>query len=130
MSEVAITASELIVVGRGRLIASGSVQDVIRGATAGAVLVRTNEAERLTSLLATTTQHIQRLAPDTLQVSGMDSAAIGVIAAREQIPLIELTPQQATLEQAFMEITRDSVEFHGRPASNTDTEPAAAGGQR
>jgi ABC-2 type transport system ATP-binding protein len=130
MSEVAITASELIVVGRGRLIASGSVQDVIRGATAGAVLVRTNEAERLTSLLATTTQHVQRLAPDTLQVSGMDSAAIGVIAAREQIPLIELTPQQATLEQAFMEITRDSVEFHGRPASNTDTEPAAAGGQR
>ncbi len=130
MSEVAITASELIVVGRGRLIASGSVQDVIRGATAGVVLVRTNEAERLTSLLATTTQHIQRLAPDTLQVSGMDSAAIGVIAAREQIPLIELTPQQATLEQAFMEITRDSVEFHGRPASNTDTEPAAAGGQR
>jgi ABC-2 type transport system ATP-binding protein len=130
MSEVAVTASELIVVGRGRLIASGSVQEVIRAASAGAVLVRTNEAERLRSLLATTAQHIQRLAPDTLQVSGMDSAAIGVIAARERIPLIELTPQQATLEEAFMEITRDSVEFHGRPTSTTDTEPAAAGGRR
>jgi ABC-2 type transport system ATP-binding protein len=130
MSEVAITASELIVVGRGRLIASGSVQDVIRGATAGAVLVRTNEVERLASLLATTAQHVQRLAPDTLQVSGMDSAAVGVIAAREQIPLIELTPQQATLEEAFMEITRDSVEFHGRSASNANTEPATAGDQR
>ena len=43
----------------------------------------------------------------------MDSEAIGLVAAREGVPLIELTPQQATLEEAFMEITRDSVEFHG-----------------
>lgn len=129
MGEVALTASELIVIGRGRVIASGSVQDVIRGATTGAVLVRAGEADRLGSLLAGTAQHINRLAPDTLEVTGMDSAAIGLIAVREQIPLIELTPRQATLEQAFMEITRDAVDFHGRPAV-TEAEPTAAGGKR
>ena len=46
-------------------------------------------------------------------MTGTDSAAIGLIAAREAIPLVELTPQHATLEEAFMEITRDAVEFHG-----------------
>jgi ABC-2 type transport system ATP-binding protein len=46
-------------------------------------------------------------------VTGVDNTAIGIVAAREGIALIELTPQQATLEEAFMEITRDAVEFHG-----------------
>ena len=119
MSEMAVTATEVIVVGRGKLIASGSVADVIRGAGGSVVLVRTNEAERLAALLVAA-QRVERLAPDVLQVSGMDSAAIGLVAAREAIPLIELTPQQATLEEAFMEITRDAVEFHGAELSNTE----------
>lgn len=128
MSEVALTASELIVVGRGRLIASGTVQDVISGATGGAVLVRSSAAERLAGLLAAA-ERVERPAPDTLRVSGMDSAEIGLIAAREQIPLIELTPLQATLEEAFMEITRDAVEFHGHTGAPPLAEPAAAGGR-
>ncbi|HEY2043612.1 MAG TPA: ATP-binding cassette domain-containing protein [Jatrophihabitans sp.] len=130
MSEMAVTAGELIVVGRGKLITSGSVADVIRGAGSGAVLVRTGEADRLASLLAGTAQHIHRLAPDTLQVSGTDSTTIGLIAAREAIPLVELTPQQATLEEAFMEITRDAVEFHGGAPSGDESQPAPAGGLR
>lgn len=121
-----MTAAELIVVGRGRLIASGSVQELIRGATVGAVLVRTQDAERLANLLHDA-QHVERPAPDALQVTGMDSAAIGIVAAREQIPLIELTPQQATLEEAFMEITRDSVEFHGRAGDPDRAEAAVVG---
>jgi ABC-2 type transport system ATP-binding protein len=120
MSEMAVTATELVVIGRGKLIAAGSVHDVIHGATGGAVLVRTTEADRLAALLAGPDTHVQRLGPDSLQVSGADSAAIGLVAARESIPLIELTPQQATLEEAFMEITRDAVEFHG----GTTTGPA------
>jgi ABC-2 type transport system ATP-binding protein len=130
MSEMAVTASEVIVVGRGKLIASGSVAEVIRGAGSGAVLVRTTEAERLAALLFGVTQHIQRLAPDMLQVSGMDSAAIGLVAAREAIPLIELTPQQATLEEAFMEITRDAVEFHGAELGGAELSPSAVGDAR
>jgi ABC-2 type transport system ATP-binding protein len=113
MSEMAVTATELIVVGRGKLIASGTVDDVIHNASTGAVLVRTEQAEHLASLIAGDGRTIERPRPDTLRVAGMDSAAIGLIAANHSIPLIELTPQQATLEEAFMEITRDAVEFHG-----------------
>jgi len=113
MSEMAVTATELIVVGRGRLIAAGSTDELILRASSGAVVVRTREADRLAGLLAGDGRRIERLRPDTLQVSGIDSEAVGAIAAREAIALIELTPQQATLEEAFMEITRDAVEFHG-----------------
>ena len=127
MSEMAVTATELIVVGRGRLIASGSVEELIHRASAGAVVVRTNEADRLASLLAGEGRQIDRPRPHTLQVIGMDSASIGLVAAREAIPLIELTPQQATLEEAFMEITRDSVEFHGGGPDLGHHDPAAAG---
>jgi ABC-2 type transport system ATP-binding protein len=86
---------------------------VTSSATGGAVRVRTTEADRLANLLAGDGRHIERIGPDVLQVTGIDSTVIGVIAAREAIALIELTPQLATLEEAFMEITRDAVEFHG-----------------
>ncbi len=129
MSEMALTASELIVVGRGRLIAAGSVEDLIRGAAGGVVRVRTGAAQRLAALLGDA-REVARLGPDTLQVAGMDSAAIGLIAAREAIPLIELTPQNATLEEAFMEITRDAVEFHGRASEPVEVSGAPLGGGR
>ena len=126
MSEVSVTATELIVIGRGRLIASGSVEEVIRRATGSTVFVRTSEADRLRSLLESDAHRVSRLGPDALRISGMDGAAIGLVAARSSIPLIELTPQQATLEEAFMEITRDAVEFHGRAHDDAAPEPAAA----
>jgi ABC-2 type transport system ATP-binding protein len=93
-------------------------------------MVRTTEADRLGSLLISASANVQRLSPDLLQVSGMDSAAIGLVAAREAIPLIELTPQQATLEEAFMEITRDAVEFHGNELSGAELAPSVFGGAR
>ena len=128
MSEMAVTATELIVVGRGRLIASGTVAELIHGASTGAVMVRTREADRLASLLAGDGRHIERVHPDLLQVTGIDSEAIGLLAAREAIALIELTPQQATLEEAFMEITRDAVEFHGGSATPGVPSQATVGG--
>jgi ABC-2 type transport system ATP-binding protein len=123
MSEVALTATDLIVVGRGRLIASGSVEELIHRSSTGVVVVRTGEADRLAGLLAGDGRQITRIGPDTLHVGGMDSAAIGLVAAREAVPLIELTPQHATLEQAFMEITRDAVEFHGGGAALAEQAP-------
>ncbi len=86
---------------------------MISGATGATVLVRTTEADRLAGLLLKVDGQVQQLGPDRLQISGIDSAAIGIIAARAGIALIELTPQLATLEEAFMEITRDAVEYHG-----------------
>ncbi|MDX6427339.1 MAG: type transport system ATP-binding protein [Gaiellaceae bacterium] len=128
MSEMAVTASELLVVGRGKLIASGSVEELILRASSGAVTVRTTEADRLASLLAGDGRRIERTRTDTLQVNGLGSAEIGQIAARERIALIELTPQQATLEEAFMEITRDAVEFHGHGASSHSEAASAQAG--
>jgi ABC-2 type transport system ATP-binding protein len=113
MSEMALTATEVIVVGRGRLITSGSVEDVVRTAAPGAVFVRTAQSARLAELLVADGCVVERSAPGALLVTGTDSEQIGIIAAREAIALVELTPQQATLEEAFMEITRDAVEFHG-----------------
>ncbi len=128
MSEMAVTATELVVVGRGRLIASGSVQELIHQASGGVVVVRSHQADQLAALLAGEGRNIERPRPDTLQVSGMDSESVGLVAARERIPLIELTPQQATLEEAFMEITRDSVEFHGGgPGGELPPDPSSGG---
>jgi ABC-2 type transport system ATP-binding protein len=132
MSEMALTATELIVVGRGKLIAAGSVDDLIRGATGGAVHVRTGEADRLAGLLITEAPDVTvtHISADAIQVTGMDSAAIGLVAVHAAIPLIELTPQQATLEEAFMEITRDAVEFHSHTSTSMAAQSAPTGGPR
>ncbi|MBV9592424.1 MAG: ATP-binding cassette domain-containing protein [Actinobacteria bacterium] len=123
MSEMALTATEIVVVGRGRLIAAGPVDEVIGGAKSSTVFVRSRRATELLTLLG---ENARSTADDTLQVTGLDSEAIGQVAARAGIALIELTPQTATLEEAFMEITRDSVEFHG----DVPGLAATAGGER
>jgi ABC-2 type transport system ATP-binding protein len=121
MSEMALTATEIIVVGRGKLITTGSVDEVVRRAAGATVLVRTDEAERFGVLLRAAGHQVENTAPDTLIVTGADSAAVGRIAAHEAIALVELTPQHATLEEAFMEITRDAVEFAAGLPATADT---------
>ena len=112
MSEMALTATEVIVVGRGRLITAGTVDEVVRRAAGNSVLVRTDEADRLGDLLRADGYEVASPAAHTLIVTGTESADVGLVAARAGIPLVELTPQQATLEEAFMAITHDAVEFH------------------
>jgi ABC-2 type transport system ATP-binding protein len=111
MSEMALTASHLIVVGQGRLIADSSVEDLTRNTARESVLVRSEQAPRLRDLLAADGVTIAAKDLTELRVSGLTSTAIGRIAAAAGIPLSELTPQSASLEEAFMEITRDSLEF-------------------
>jgi ABC-2 type transport system ATP-binding protein len=111
MSEMALTASHLIVIGRGRLIADVSVQELMSMGSRNQVRVRTHQASELRTLLSADGVVVTGHADDVLEVTGVDSAYVGAVAARSQIALIELTPQQASLEEAFMEITRDSVEF-------------------
>jgi ABC-2 type transport system ATP-binding protein len=111
MSEMAVTAEHLIVIGRGRLIADTSVAEFVQSATGTSVRVRTDESERLRQVLAGPDIVLAPAAGGVLEVTGLSSDRIGRIAADLGIALAELTPQQASLEEAFMELTRDAVEF-------------------
>jgi ABC-2 type transport system ATP-binding protein len=117
MSEIAQTADHLIVIGRGRLIADKSVKEVVRQASLeAAVHVRAPDTAALADALAGPGVTIDRLGSELLAVHGLSSRAIGEAAARESLVLHELTPQQATLEEAFMALTGDSVEYHASGA--------------
>ena len=111
MSEMALTADHLIVIGRGRLIADASVEELVSKASGDVVLVRSPGAERLRDLIVDDGVSAVSTAPGALEVHGLTSDRIGEVAAANGIVLHELTPQQVSLEQAFMDMTRDDVEF-------------------
>jgi ABC-2 type transport system ATP-binding protein len=111
MSEMALTADHLIVIGRGRLIADTSVDDFIRQASALVVQVRSPKATELSALLSREGVKISSEEPGLLVVEGLTPAEIGEAAAAHGIVLHELAPQTASLEQAFMNLTQDDVEF-------------------
>ncbi|WP_128381709.1 ATP-binding cassette domain-containing protein [Streptomyces cavernae] len=111
MSEMALTAEHLVIIGRGRLLADTTVADFIRESGAGTVKVVTPEATTLAGLLSGPGVDITRDTPGTLLIHGTDAEHIGRTAATHGIPLFELTPSAASLEEAFMELTRDAVEF-------------------
>jgi ABC-2 type transport system ATP-binding protein len=118
MSEMALTAEHLIVIGRGKLIADLSVRDFTELASRKVVRVRTPEAGRLRDLLVGADVSVTGLEPDLLEVAGLNSEAIGRAACTAAIPLVELTPVQASLEEAFMELTQDAVEFRVDDTAN------------
>jgi ABC-2 type transport system ATP-binding protein len=118
MSEMALTAEHLIVIGRGKLIADLSVRDFTELASRKVVRVRTPEAGRLRDLLVGADVSVTGLEPDLLEVAGLNSEAIGKAACTAAIPLVELTPVQASLEEAFMELTQDAVEFRVDDTAN------------
>jgi ABC-2 type transport system ATP-binding protein len=134
MNEMAVTADHLIVIGRGRLIIAASTEDVIARGSGQAVRVRTPDADRLADLIAAEggkaipaangngSASGGDLAP-VLTVTGVPSARIGELAASASIVLHELTPQLATLEDAFLELTSDSLEF-GHLSSEPASQPA------
>lgn len=111
MSEMAQTADRVIVLGQGRVIADASVEDLLNGSGLGKVRLRTDESSRLGEILrplgGTTTQ----LNEDTMEVSGLTSEQIARAAAPAGVLLFELTPVQASLEDAFFDLTADSVEY-------------------
>ncbi|HUZ43809.1 MAG TPA: ABC transporter ATP-binding protein [Acidimicrobiales bacterium] len=119
MSEMAVTADHVIVIGRGRLLADCPTSELIRSASSNRVSVRTPDAGRLQTALAGPDVTVTVTAPDVLEVDGLASARIGEIALAERIVLHELVPQQASLEEAFMEMTADTVEFHAAAGSTS-----------
>ncbi len=112
MSEMAQTAEHIIVIGRGRLLADTPTEDLISSASAKVVAVRAPEASRLAGALAGPDVTVISRSEDSLEVHGLSSAEIGTIALASGVVLHELTPQQASLEEAFMEMTASTVEFH------------------
>jgi ABC-2 type transport system ATP-binding protein len=119
MSEMSQMADRLIVVGRGRLIADTSVAEFVRRASGDAVRVRTPDAERLRAAVAAL-DGVTVEADDEamLMIQGLSCQAVGELAAANSVVLHELSPAQASLEEAFMRLTRDSVEFEAAPTSN------------
>ena len=113
MSEMALTADHLIVIGRGQLIADMGVDEFVRRASGTVVHVRTPQQERLRELLTGPDVTIDKLAGGLLEVKGVTAERIGEVAAANQVVLHELSPQQASLEEAFMELTSEDVEFRG-----------------
>ena len=115
MSEMALTAEHLIVIGRGRLIRDMSVDDFIASASTSSVLVRTPDDARLRDLLLADGVEVSSSVPGHLEVTGLTSDEIGCRASDHGITLLELSPVQASLEEAFMALTHDAVEYRSAP---------------
>ncbi len=129
MSEMAQTATRLVVVGRGRLIADTTVDEFIAQASQHTVTVRTPDPARLRELLQgpdTTVTTADFEQPEVLEVGGLTAEHIGTIAWQHRIAIFELTVQQASLEEAFMTLTSDSVEYRSTEITAGPSEDTAA----
>ncbi|MCX5204157.1 ATP-binding cassette domain-containing protein [Streptomyces sp. NBC_00237] len=112
MSEMALTADHLVVIGQGRLLADTSMADFIRTNSRSYVRLRSPQQERLRDVLHEAGITVVENGNGTLEVDGVGSEQLGELAARHQLVLHELSPQQASLEEAFMQLTAGSVEYH------------------
>jgi len=125
MSEMALTADHLIVIGRGRLIADLSVDEFVRKASKNIVRVRSPQASELRDLIVGPDVVVETVEPGVLEVIGLSTEQIGDAAAERGFAIHELTLQQASLEEAFMDLTRDDVEFKTGEAASEPEEVVA-----
>ncbi|MEE6281322.1 ABC transporter ATP-binding protein [Georgenia sunbinii] len=116
MSEMAQTADQLLVIGRGKIIAAGPVQDVIDASQGTTVKVRSPRATELAELLTRDGVTIRTSEPGLLEVLGRPAEEIGEAAAGAGIVLHELTPVRASLEDAYLSLTQDDVEYRSESA--------------
>ncbi len=124
LSEMALMADQLVVIGRGRLIASGPVGDFVKSSRHNSVLVRSPQATDLAAALAERGATVEAVEPGLISVTGLDAAAVGDVAFDRSIRLHELAPRTATLEQAFLEATGGAQEFE---AHQLDGPPGPSG---
>src|SRR5712671_1238847 len=126
MSEMALTATRLVVVGRGRLIADTTVEEFVARAGGGAVTVRTPQAAQLRDLLLGPDISVTSDQSGVLQVQGLTAEQIGTAAWQAHLPVFELTAQHASLEEAFMQLTDESVDFRSHDGSHGASHDPAA----
>ncbi|HEY0185981.1 MAG TPA: ABC transporter ATP-binding protein [Cellulomonas sp.] len=122
MSEMALTADHILVIGRGRIIADATVHEIVARASGSTVRVRSPQASTLADLLRGPQVTVTSLDAGLLEVAGADATAIGELAAANRLVLHELTPIEASLESAYMSLTADEVEYH----STTGAPPSGA----
>ena len=118
MSEMALTADHLIVIGRGRLIADLSVDEFVRKASKNLVRVRSPRASDLRDLVVGPDVTVETVEPGVLEIVGLTAEQIGDAAAERGFAIHELTPQHASLEEAFMDLTREDVEYRAGQAAS------------
>ena len=118
MSELQGTADHLVVIGRGRLIADTSVSELLGAASRDGVTIRTPEPGAALALLAGAGATVTSTGADVLEVSGVPAERVAELMAERGLRLHELAPHRASLEDAYMELTRDAVEY----AAATDEE--------
>jgi ABC-2 type transport system ATP-binding protein len=111
MSEMAQTADHLIVLGRGRILADAPIADVVAGATQGVVRVRTLDGDRLEQAVRGAGVTVRRTDDGALEVIGATAAQIGDAALAAGVAVHELTPVSASLEEAYLTLTKDDVEY-------------------
>jgi ABC-2 type transport system ATP-binding protein len=119
MSELEGTADDLVVIGRGRLIAETSVRELLAGMSDGRVNVHTPQASEVMTVLARAGGTVTSTGEDTLTVTGLDAARIAELTGERGLRLHELSPQRASLEDAFMTLTRDAVEYAARGGASS-----------
>jgi ABC-2 type transport system ATP-binding protein len=116
MSELQDTADHLVVVGRGKVIADTGVQDLLAAASGGRVTVRTTARPEATAVLTRAGATVAVTDSDTLTVSGLTGEKIVALLGTGAVPFSEVSAHRASLEEAYMELTRDAVEFRAEPA--------------
>ncbi|QKW10849.1 ABC transporter ATP-binding protein [Streptomyces sp. NA04227] len=116
MSEMALTADHLVVIGQGRLLADTSMAEFIRQNSRSYVRLRSPQQEQLRDVLHQAGIHAQPAGDGALEVDGVAVERLGEIAAGHHVVLHELSPQKASLEEAFMQLTAESVEYHASSA--------------
>jgi ABC-2 type transport system ATP-binding protein len=127
MSEMAMTADHLIVIGRGKIIADAAIKDIIAGKGQSRTRVRSDQPDRLMHVLAGTGVSVELQDHELLEVTGLDPRQIARAALDNRVLVYELTPLQASLEEAYMELTKDEVEYHSLITTGTPV-PAQSGG--
>ena len=125
MSEMALTADQIVVIGKGRLISAGSTADFIAESSTQFVRVRSPQIDRLDELMRAKGAVTHQETDGAIAVSGLSAPEIGDLAGTNGIYLHELATQSASLEEAFMELTRESVEFHAESFPVHEPVPAA-----
>ena len=126
MSEMALTADHLIVIGRGRILADAPIERVLTGGQQERVLVRTDDADGLAAAVAAAGVDIRREAADELRITGQSARSIAEAAFSRGILITGLIPQQETLEDAYLELTGGEVEYQSRQI-NDQALPASEG---
>jgi ABC-2 type transport system ATP-binding protein len=117
MSELEDTADHLVVIGHGKVIADTSVKDMIAAASDDRVELRTAARDEAMTILAHAGAEVATTAPDMLTISGLSTERIVAALTESRVPFAEVTAHRATLEEAYMELTRDAVEFRAAPAA-------------